>query len=602
MSTLQEIHTNAVLNVSAHNISKVGIPQYWDTKCNRSHKEESSCFSCRWNNCQGCTKGRPYVSMFGGWTWFCRDCMNHSSCKLPEIPEEWKEIYAPPPAPSSAASSAAMSAPAAAMMALAAAMSAPAASSWTYHPTSPSYSPTSPSYSPTSPSYRPTSPSYSPTYTSYRPTSPSYSSRPPTPSYSPGSPVVAVKQDPITISSDEDAEPQTEFPAHWELPDSGNMRDVAMFELMDDGIVHPKHAKEVLKVAEIWEEGRINCAETPGPMPAPFDYAKELPFVVIEQIIRIQNYRQTRMHTVAVEDATHRNGKKAVQMVGWGYHGTSEKFAELIAKHGPHTTKTRNGAYGWGVYLGLDNPAVPFVYAKRNRGSSKFLSLVLGKTLVGKNSATVSGQDHANPGDDTGGCGDKWIHVVFNDSDLNPMYIIHVSEKTKDDWIRQLTKFRDAVEQQKGKKRKLSSLSSVLPTSSSPLSFLPVAPIAAVSAPPLSFLPVAPIPAPAPIQLPIAAPIPAPAPIQLPIAAPILPQAAAPIPAPAPILPQAAAPIPNAAPILAAGATKRRRKTALRFTAAKKNKQTAVFKPTPPSSQESSSESDPNDPSYKGRK
>jgi hypothetical protein len=396
------------------------------------------------------------------------------------------------------------------------------------------------------------------------------------------------------------------------------MREVALFKLINNGVVDPKYAPEVLKVAEILEEGRINSGEISDPLPAPFDYAKEPPFFVIKGLTRVQNFRQTRMHKIAVEEATYRNGKNADQMVGWGYHGTSEQSAELIAKYGPHTTKTRNGAYGWGVYLGLDNYAIPIVYANRNRGPSAFLSLVMGPTVVGGNSATVSGQDHPNTGDDTGGCGSKWIHVVFDDYDFSPEYIIYVEKKTKEDWIKQLSGFRNDVKQQKGKNRKVSSLSSVLPTSSSPLSFLP-APV--VAAPPLSFLPVAAPVVSAPLLSFIPAPVVSAPPLSFP--PPVAPVVAAPplsfIPVAAPVVAAPIAPIPPPiAQILAAASIlssvvpapppaagtpkKRKRRTAPRFTTKKKQTGPAVFKPTPPTSEESSSESETSDPSFKGKK
>jgi hypothetical protein len=505
MSTLREIHTLAALDVSPQNIPKVGIPTFHDLSCNRSHREKTVCNGCRYNTCQGCGTTMT-IWRYGGWTWFCQDCKDHSSCTLPEVPEEWKEVYTPP-----------------------AAVAAPA--------------------------------------------------------------VVVVKPDPddsILISSDEEPEApkDTTFPSHWETPPSGDMREVKLFKLMDDtGEVLPKYAQEVLEVAEIMEKARIECQLISDPIPSPFGYAQDPPPFVIKQITRIQNFRQTRMHRIAVEEATHRNGKEAAQMEGIGFHGTSQSSAENIGMNGPHTTKVKNGAYGWGVYLALDNIAIPVVYAIRNRGAADGLTMVFGNTLVGKNSHTFAGQDHANTGDDTGGSGNKFIHVVFDDYHWNPEYIIKMelgSEQERED---QLEKFKALV-------RSLAS-SAPAPMQPAPTSPRLPAPVLLARVPPAPMQPVlAPI---APVL---------PAPMQ-----PVLPPAPiAPVPAPAPMQP--VLPPPPGVSIqvsvsVSGGATKKKkRRKAPRFTAKKPAAAApaTVFKPTPPSSDDSSSDSDKSDPPYRGGK
>ena len=451
MSSLQEIHTAAVFNVSPQDIPNVGIPTFYDPSvgCNQSHRPESSCRGCRWNYCQGCGAAIWLLNMlhlFGGWTKFCQDCLDHSKCELPKVPDAWKEIYTEQPV-----------------------------------------------------------------------------AEPPPPE------PPAVKEEVIEIDSDKEEEKpaqKTDYPETWEISDGEDIRDIKTVAIIDDGIASPKHMKEILAVIDMLDKARARCDEILEDIPQSFASNKQPPYFMITNLLRVQNYRLLRMYKTAVEEATHLNKKRdspADTMEGIAFHGTDLRSALLIAELGMKTSKTKNGQYGWGFYTGLGNLAVPMVYAKRKaQEQGGVQALVLGDCLVGRNSQTHYGQDQANPGDDTGGCGNAWVHTLFDNYHELPTYIASVKDSTKYEWEAQKASFKlDAV---------MGALRlKLIPRPVQviqPLAIYPPAPAAAIppaavaiQAPPAAAIP----PAPAAIQAPPPAAIP-PAPAAIP---PISPRAAA---------------------------------------------------------------------------
>lgn len=243
------------------------------------------------------------------------------------------------------------------------------------------------------------------------------------------------------------------IPNTWEIPESGDIREYSEFKLFnaEDEEINPKYVLEILTVVDGLIAARRKSTENKDPIPHPFGKNVPPDFFTIQEITRIQNSRQTRMYKTAIEEATYNNEKrkppnKASRMEDVAFHGTNEQCAMSIAKSGPHTKSNKNGSYGWGVYLSLNNFAIPLVYADNsvtyNGGN---LALVMGMSLSGKKSPTPQYQAHPNAGNDTGGCGNDWIHVVFDDYHFNPEYVIVFRISTQQNWEDQVKEFQDAA-------------------------------------------------------------------------------------------------------------------------------------------------------------
>ena len=380
---IRQIHTCAALNVSPQHRSLVGIPTFHDTNCNQSHKETSECVHCRWNLCQGC----------GGTAWarlspsfLFRGWTGYcGSCvapaSLPDIPDEWKEFYTEKAVPV----------------------------------------------------------------------------------ISSGKARKVEKDEVITIADDdEQALEQTreqlkkEFPIlpdTWEIPDSGDIREYTEFKLFNaqEKVIKPKYVLEILSIVDELIKARRKSSENKDPIPFSFQSFIPPEFFMIQEITRIQNYRQTKMYRTAIEEATYNNEKRkppnrAPKMEDVAFHGTNDSSAFSIAKFGPHTKCNKNGAYGWGVYLSLADFAIPLMYAKQAFKDLKGdPALVMGMSLTGKRSKTPQYQAHPNSGEDTGGCGNDWVHVIFDDYHFNPEYVIIFSMSTQKEWEDQVKLVQEAA-------------------------------------------------------------------------------------------------------------------------------------------------------------
>jgi hypothetical protein len=453
------------------------------------------------------------LHLFGGWSKFCQNCLDHSKCELPKVPDAWKEIYTEQPAQPPVA-------------------------------------------------------------------------EPPPP--------VAVKEEVIEINSDkeeEEPERKSDYPQNWEVSNDDDLREIKTVALVDDGVVNPKHVKEILTVVDMLNKARARCDEILDKIPDAFTYNKQPPYFTITNILRVQNYRLLRMYRTAVEEATYQNKKRdspADTMEGIAFHGTDLRSALLIAELGMKTSKTKNGQYGWGFYTGLGNIAVPMVYAKRRAQEQGGVpTLVLCDCLVGCNSQTHYGQDQANPDNDTGGCGNPWVHTLFDNYHVMPNYLVSIQDATKDESEAQVAGFKlDAA------LAGLNMVAAIYPAAVIPPTAAAIPPPTAVIQP-VAIYPAAAIP-------PAAAAIPPPTAVIQPMA--IYPAAVIP--------PAAAAPIPPApaaiqAPAGGSSGKKRAapRRRVWRFTHEKKRANTSCSTAAPSSSDDDSSESDGGgDPSYKGGK
>ena len=243
----------------------------------------------------------------------------------------------------------------------------------------------------------------------------------------------------------------------WEVPPSGDIRDYATFTLYDAGVpVDPKYAHEIMRVATRLDMARDVCFQTTDPIPHPFGIIMPPPHFTIVQVCRIQSYSQRRIFKTAVEEVAIRNGKlpeseRGFEMECTAYHGTNHSAAVSIAKYGALMTRCEIGAYGRGFYTSLDNIGIPLKYATDNsiRHQEK-PAIVMGECLVGKNSRTNAGQDIPNPGCDTGGCGNGWIHTIFDKNHFIADYIIVFKLATEDEWNMQVMNFAKASDMAHG--------------------------------------------------------------------------------------------------------------------------------------------------------
>ena len=270
----------------------------------------------------------------------------------------------------------------------------------------------------------------------------------------------------VVISDDEELSERDrlmeEFPYMrdtWEIPPSGDIRDYATFTLYDAEVsvaVDPKYAHEIMRVATRLDGALDKCSQTRDPIPDPFgNLVMPPPNFTLVKVIRIQNYLQRRLFRTAVEEAAIQNEKRdeserVSEMEDIAYHGTNYNAALLVTKHGALMTRCEVGAYGRGFYGAL-NLGIPLVYAIRN--SNRFQenpAIVMGDCLVGKNSRTNAGQDIPNPGCDTGGCGNQWIHTIFDKNHFSAEYIIVFKLATEDEWDAQLKHFANASDMAHG--------------------------------------------------------------------------------------------------------------------------------------------------------
>lgn len=268
----------------------------------------------------------------------------------------------------------------------------------------------------------------------------------------------------VVVILDDDDEPSERdrlkkelplMPDTWEVPASGDVREYATFTLYDTAVsvaVNPKYAVEIQEVVGRLVQAREKCSQTRDPIPGSFASVLPPPFCTIEQLIRIQSYLQLRMYKTAVEEATAKNMRRAQSdrasvMEDTAFHGTNLNAALSVAKNGPLGTRCVTGAYGKGFYTSLGSIAIPLLYAIKNSTQHQDkLALVMGSCIVGKNSYTTSHQDIPSPGCDTGGCGNHWIHTIFDKNHFNSEHIIVLKLSTETEWNEQVKHFDKAYD------------------------------------------------------------------------------------------------------------------------------------------------------------
>ena len=483
------VHLHAVWQVKAEHIPLVRVPTWSTGQCNLSHKETTVCPECRHNSCQICgdpnegvvtagggAGGVLTTTVFSGWSRICAQCAPGEH-ELPTIPDLWKEAYpAPEPeqavAPPSQPYKAAVLKPAAAP---AAPRSGSARMSFTRGANEGGGGPA-------------------------WPIPPRQATKPPRPSAGEGGAAAADPPPSETIillsSSDEEkaekgikAEAIPEAKEKEETPEERALRefheahpDIAKY-WAENGLTgkrmvqiydhkspsNPeKNIEEVYAVATLLENGRKKSIETKQIPPVGFEYARNPMPITINQIIRLEDHEQRLRFDLELELARKRNAERPdaqrvpdEEMVRIFIHGTSKKHAESIARFGLRGIMNRNSRFGkGGLYGSFDNTGVPINYADGccSQGSDDTSTLLVCKVIAGRQADTECTYNStdlmaAPEGYETGGCGNDWVAVVFDNSRILPLYMVVCTTKFLSDviganaWQTQLESIKAAYEQ-----------------------------------------------------------------------------------------------------------------------------------------------------------
>ncbi len=245
------------------------------------------------------------------------------------------------------------------------------------------------------------------------------------------------------------------LPDHWKISDDGHdARRKLLVKIFDRGenppIIDPEYGPEILRVLDAFEKSVESQQRERDTIPPDFNVLSTLPLFTISTIERNQNYSLLRYYDAALgelkvaNDARGSQDRAEVIEDTIAFHGTKYEYAVDIATNGPLTAENKFGIYGWGFYLSRQKLNIPLNYAFRHMADTP--TLVFGRCLVGRNSPTIKFQNRPNPGDDTGGYGNAYIHVVFQNTHFLPEYLITVQPATSTtDWGRQVEAIKQSL-------------------------------------------------------------------------------------------------------------------------------------------------------------
>jgi hypothetical protein len=243
------------------------------------------------------------------------------------------------------------------------------------------------------------------------------------------------------------------LPDHWLISDGDDAREKILVKIFDQRSFCPIGRgceQEILRVMDAFEKSVESQRKEHESIPRDFSgFSADAQFKVTT-IERIQNYSLLRFYSAALEELSAVNEARSLQDRAEviedtiAFHGTKYQHAVDIALSGPRTAENKLGVYGWGFYLSRQKLNVPATYALK-RYPDETPTLVFGRCLVGRNSPTIRYQNRPNPGDDTGGIGNSYIHVVFQNTHFYPEYLIKIEQATHDEWEQQVQSVRQQL-------------------------------------------------------------------------------------------------------------------------------------------------------------
>lgn len=409
-------HINAALNVASNHRDRVGVPIFRGAGCDRNHEWYNRCRFCYWNYCLRCGQ-RPNEIGFVGWTGRCNDCVAVGFA-LPVVPDDWKLFYAPPPSGAAAAVS----------------------------------------------------------------SSQQQQQQPPSSASSSGGDhgggIIANSSNDVVVIDDDDYDDdhaagggsvaktkrellkETDFPYlpdHWTVSDDGSdVRTARLIKIYNRADSSPmsENKVEILRLVDLMERSVESQQSAKDHIPPDFQQLGTDALFRINMIQRVQNYSLLRMYEITLDEFKRFNNERsemdrAVVIEDHAFHGTIFKHARDITLNGVSVKENKFQVYGWGFYVSRRKLNIPVHYALKNAPNDR-PCLVLGRCLVGRNSQTPAWQRRPNPGDDTGGFGNDFIHVVFKDTQFYPEYLIQIEAATHSEWEQQMKEIKQACGQAVG--------------------------------------------------------------------------------------------------------------------------------------------------------
>lgn len=462
MALKEEIYLDAVLNVDEDERGLVGLFRVDITRCNKSHMRTTQCFDCRWVTCQICNSSEVVCLLCGirpcklgckyhgtrpftGWMGRCTDHMLVPFTQTP-IPDDWKQMVmlltTPAVQPIAGPSASGTTSP----------VGSSSGGASSFVPVIGSSTGASGFVSVTGNSANAST--FVPVIGSS--TGPAAGSvvGGSSPQQQAGSIVGSTAEIIVIIDSDEEdpdgallrglKEKFPFWPDYWDIPASGNIREfleVTIFQRNEPLTL--KHADETIKCFQSIADARdFSVTIVPDP---PTGFSRKPKNFTIASIKRCQNFPNLRKHMLAREEVktlndTRPDAEKATELYGIAFHGTDVDSARNICKIGAKGAATITHAYGVGVYYGYKNISLPSDYAFRKQTHA----IVMGTLAIGRNGYSTSNRYSPPDGFDTGGCGNYWIVVAFEDHLFYPEYIFELEAASETDWDEQLRGVLDA--------------------------------------------------------------------------------------------------------------------------------------------------------------
>jgi hypothetical protein len=230
----------------------------------------------------------------------------------------------------------------------------------------------------------------------------------------------SIVRDPPTPTAPEMPKP---YPEHWEFEsgdDTFDWKEVFIFR--KDEPIEDRYLSEVQKV---FAEALKSAEAVRTRDRYPNGYSALDPNWTVQAISRCQNRKTYSAFKLAEQLLTEQYRGQDVKISTTGYHGTTQlTSAKSISRDGVCARLTQKDAYGWGMYLSLDNLSPAQQHAFLHGNSEGFILMC--RVIVGKAERTYRGSHHNSAGFDSGTCATNLICVVFKETHVYPEYIMHI--------------------------------------------------------------------------------------------------------------------------------------------------------------------------------